>query len=78
MCHTPHELTEKFPNKIEKMRDLTQADAHFAKLVDEYHDVNRTMHRAETGVTLMNNFAQTSLRKERARLKDEFWHYLAD
>ncbi len=50
MSHTPHELAEEFPDSVEKISALKQSDAHFAKLADAYHDINRAVHRAETDV----------------------------
>lgn len=76
MTHTPHELAEEFPEHADKMRDLKQSDAHFARLVDSYHDINRSVHRAETNVEPMDSLAETDLRKKRGALKDEIWSYL--
>jgi uncharacterized protein YdcH (DUF465 family) len=77
MTHTPHELAEEFPEKIELMSDLKQSDAHFAKLADEYHELNRAVHRAETNVEPISESAETDLRKKRAVLKDEIWGILS-
>jgi uncharacterized protein YdcH (DUF465 family) len=77
MTHTPHELAEEFPEKIELMSDLKQSDAHFAKLADEYHELNRAVHRAETNVEPISEAAETELRKKRAVLKDEIWGILS-
>lgn len=77
MSHTPHELAEEFPDKVEVMHDLKTKDAHFAKLFDEYHDLNRTIHRAETNVEPMEDLAEGELRKQRAALKDEIYAILA-
>ncbi len=77
MGHTPHELSEEFPEHTDKMHDLKESDAHFAKLFDEYHEVNRAVHRAETNVEPMDDFAETELRKRRAALKDEIYRYLS-
>ena len=71
MSNTPHELAEEFPDKIEKMQALKENDAHFCKLADEYHEVNRAVHRAETNIEPMDQFAEEGLRKQRMRLKDE-------
>lgn len=76
MSHTPHELAEEFPDHVEKMSALKQSDAHFAKLFDSYHEVNRSVHRAETNVEPMSTMAETELRKQRGTLKDEIWAYL--
>lgn len=77
MSHTPHELAEEFPEKVEQISALKQADAHFARLFDEYHAVNRAVHRAETNVEPIEALAETDLRKQRAALKDEIWAMLA-
>ncbi len=77
MSHTPHELAEEFPDKVEAMHSLKLSDAHFARLSDEYHEINRTIHRAETNVEPMEDLAAVELRKQRAALKDEIWGILA-
>ena len=77
MSHTPHELLEEFPNQVEAMQQLKASDAHFAKLYDEYHDLNRAVHRAETNVEPLEELAEVELRKKRGALKDEIWNILA-
>ena len=77
MSHTPHELAEEFPDKVELMSQLKQTDAHFARLADEYHDINRIVHRAETNVEPMEELAEGEMRKKRAVLKDEIWAILS-
>lgn len=78
MSHTPHELAEEFPEKADLMSRLKMSDAHFAKLSDEYHEVNRAVHRAETNVEPVSEQAETGLRKQRAVLKDEIWAILSN
>ena len=77
MSNTPHELHEEFPEKAEKIHALKVANAHFARLADEYHHINREVHRAETGVAPVDQFAETEMRKKRAALKDEIFRMLA-
>lgn len=77
MSHTPHELAEEFPNHVDKMHKLKLENAHFAKLFDAYHDVNRAVHRAETGLEPTDDSHETALRKERGRLKDEIYAVLS-
>ncbi|WP_137700171.1 YdcH family protein [Marimonas lutisalis] len=77
MSHTPHELHEEFPEFAEKMTELKTSDAHFAKLADEYHELNRAVHRAETNVEPMEELAEVELRKKRAHLKDEIYAILS-
>ena len=71
MSHIPHELAEEFPNSIEKLHDLNVEDAHLCRLFDEYRDVNRAIHRAETNIEPTDDFHMTTMRKQRLALKDE-------
>ena len=71
MTHTPHELAADFPEHTDKIHDLKTTDAHFARLADEYHKINREVHRIETGVEAASQFREEDLRKTRMRLKDE-------
>lgn len=77
MSHTPHELAEEFPQHIGRMHDLKLSDAHFARLLDEYHEVNRAIHRAETRVEPISDLAETELRRKRMAIKDEIARILA-
>ncbi|MCA8892311.1 YdcH family protein [Hyphomonas sp.] len=76
MSHTPHELTEEFPDLADKIHELKTSDAHFAKLADEYHELNRQIHRIETDVEPASDEHQTELRKQRMALKDEIYNML--
>ena len=77
MAHTPHELAEDFPEHTQKIHDLKASDAHFARLADEYHKINREVHRVETGVEPGGQVREEELRKTRMRLKDEIAAILA-
>lgn len=77
MSHVPHELSEEFPDKIEVMHGLRESDAHFARLMDEYHTLNRTIHRVETNIEPMSDVESVRLRKERMVLKDEIARMLS-
>ena len=76
MSNTPHELHEEFPDKAQAIHALKEANGHFAKLVEEYHEVNRAVHRAETRVEPTSDEAEAALRQKRMRLKDEIWKAL--
>ncbi|GJL89577.1 MAG: hypothetical protein DHS20C03_32860 [Minwuia thermotolerans] len=77
MSHTPHELAEEFPDKVQKMHELNGSDAHFRKLAERYHAVNRDIHRAETNVEPTDQFTEEKMRKERLSLKDQIAVMLA-
>lgn len=76
MSHTPHELPDEFPNLAEKISEMKQADAHFARLTDEYHELNRAVHRAETLVEPVEELVEVEMRRKRATLKDEIYRLL--
>lgn len=71
MSHTPHELAEEFPDKAELISQLKRDDAHFARIVDAYHEVNRAIHRAETNVEPISDEHERELRRKRMDLKDQ-------
>jgi len=77
MAHTPHELSEDFPEHADKIHDLKMNDAHFARLAEDYHKVNREVHRVEAGVEAAGQEREEELRKTRMRLKDEIAAILA-
>ena len=72
-----HDIAHEFPEFLDKMHALKISDAHFAKLVDEYHTVNRAVHRAETRVDVMDSASETALRQKRMHLKDDIFHRLS-
>lgn len=71
MAHTPHELAEEFPQHADRIHALKESDAHFAKLSDRYHDLNREIHRGESNVEPMDDMHLEELKKERLALLDE-------
>ena len=77
MSHTPHELHEEFPEFAEKISELKVSDAHVARLAEEYHEVNRDVHRAETNVEPTSDLAEVDMRKKRAALKDQIYALLS-
>ncbi|MCB1516042.1 MAG: DUF465 domain-containing protein [Hyphomicrobiaceae bacterium] len=78
MKNTPHELHDEFPEFADKMSELKTSDAHFSKLFEEYHDVNREVHRGETDVEPMSDDHMTELRRKRMVLKDELYALLSN
>ncbi|GJL94810.1 MAG: hypothetical protein DHS20C05_12150 [Hyphococcus sp.] len=77
MAHTPHELAMDFPEYADKIHDLKMKDAHFSRLAEEYHAINREVHRFETGIEPASQSREEEARKTRMRLKDEIAAMLA-
>ncbi len=77
MSHTPHELAEEFPELAAKIHELKTTDAHFRNLATAYHELNRTIHRAETNIEPVDATAEEIMRKQRVRLKDQIYAMLS-
>jgi len=78
MTHTPHELAAKFPHKKDQIHKLKLSDDHFAHLAEEYHKVNREIHRIEVEVEAASDERAEDLKKMRIKLLDEVSNYLKD
>lgn len=68
---TPHAIHEEFPDDAEKIHELKLSDAHFARLLDDYDQVNDKVHSAATYNPPITDDAEKELRHKRAHLKDE-------
>jgi uncharacterized protein len=77
MSHVAHELHEQFPDKAEAIKTLKSDNAHFAKLADLYHEINRAIHRMETDVEPVADETLEQLKKQRLSLMDEITQFLA-
>ncbi len=53
------------------------SNAHFRNLANAYHELNRTIHRAETNVEPVDSMTEELMRKQRLRLKDEIFAMLS-
>ncbi|MEM9344781.1 MAG: YdcH family protein [Pseudomonadota bacterium] len=76
MAHTPHELPAEFPEYVDQMHTLKTTNTHFLRLFDEYHQVNRSIHRAETNVEPTCDVEMLDMRRRRMTLKDEIYGML--
>lgn len=69
--HTPNELTEIFKRDRDLITRLKGEDAHFARLADEYHEVNRQVHRIEAETEAASDERTEALKRRRLGLLDE-------
>ena len=69
--HTPNELTTVFARDRELVTRLKQDNAHYARLADEYHEVNREVHRIEAETDAASDERVEALKKKRLGLLDE-------
>ena len=73
MSHTPHELHEEFPDHAERIHELKVGNNHFARLSEDYHQLNRQIHRIETDIEPSDDLHLENLKKQRLALKDEIF-----
>lgn len=76
MSDTPHKLTDEFPDHRAQISHLKQIDGHFARICDEYTEVNQKIHLAETDIEPTDDARMSEMRKTRMRLKDEIYGML--
>ena len=70
-------MHEEFPEKAEAIKELKGGNAHFARIAELYHELNRAIHRMETNVEPVADETLESMKKQRVTLKDEIASFLA-
>ena len=76
MSNTPHELPAEFPEHKDAIHRLKVDSPEFAQLFDDYHKINRAIHRAETNVEPTDEAHEHEMRKERMALKDQLYQMI--
>lgn len=71
-----HDLHHEFPDMSEQIRELKMKDRHFARLFDEYHDVDREVRKIEEQVEAASDERLESLKMRRLHLKDELYNMM--
>ena len=78
MSHVSHEIPDEFPELKEKIHELKMNDAHFSRLYEEYHELNREIHRIEAAGVNVADEDFENLKLVRLRLKDEIYAMLTE
>lgn len=73
----PHAIHEEFPDDAQRIHELKVTNSRFARLLEEYDEVNDRVAGAESRQAPMSDEAETELRKRRAMLKDEIARAIA-
>lgn len=68
-----HSLLHEFPDHKKTIHDLKGGNRHFARLFDEYHTVDKEIHRIEEGIETPSDVYTEQLKKQRLHLKDELY-----
>lgn len=71
-----HDLAHEHPEYKDQIHDLKTSNAHFAKLFNQYHEVNKEILRVEKGVEAASDERLEDIKKQRLFLKDEMMQML--
>lgn len=66
-----HSLAKELPEFKDLIHDLKISDRHFAKLFNEYHDLDHQIIRIEEGIEVSDDDFIDGLKKQRLHLKDQ-------
>ena len=73
MLDEKHDLVHELPEHRDAIHRLKMENAHFARLFDEYHEVDHEVHRIETGTENTSDEYLESRKLKRLHLKDELF-----
>ena len=76
MLSEKHDLVHELPEHRETIHNLKMTNNHFARLFDEYHEVDQEVHRIETGVETTSDEYLEERKKVRLHLKDELFRMI--
>ncbi len=66
-----HPLISEFPEHRERIHILKAEDAHFRRLFDEYHEVDRTIYRMDENIEPASDKTMEKFKIHRLALKDQ-------
>ncbi len=76
MLNEKHDLVHEFPEHRETIRKLKSNNLHFARLSDEYDEVDHEILRIETGIESSSDEYLDERKKIRLHLKDHLFQMI--
>ena len=76
MHNEQHDLAHEFPEFRARIHTLKTENEHFRGLFDEYHVIDKQVHRADTDIEPLSDEHAEALKKRRVQLKDELYAML--
>lgn len=73
-----HDLHHEFPEYYDRIHELKTNNTHFARLFEEFHDLNREILRIEEGVENTTDEYLEELKKKRLLYKDKLYGMIAN
>jgi hypothetical protein len=71
MLSEHNDFAQEYPEYKDKIHEMKMSNAHFAKLLNEYHDVNKEILRIEKEIEAASDERLEDLKKKRLQLSDE-------
>ncbi|MDH5394921.1 MAG: DUF465 domain-containing protein [Gammaproteobacteria bacterium] len=71
MFNEKHDLIHELPEHKETIHNLKMTDNHFARLFEEYHEIDHEIHRIEMGEETPSDDYIEERKKLRLKLKDD-------
>ena len=71
-----HDLHHEFSEYYDRIHELKASNSHFARLFEEYHDLNREILRIEEGVENTSDEYLEELKKKRLSHKDKLYEMI--
>jgi uncharacterized protein YdcH (DUF465 family) len=71
-----HPLARDFPEHKDKIHQLKLSNSHFARLNEQYKEVDKAVIRLEMGVEHASDADLDAQKQKRVRLKDELYALL--
>ncbi|KKO45086.1 GTP-binding protein [Arsukibacterium ikkense] len=76
MLNEKHDLIHELPEHKDVIHTLKLENNHFARLFDEYHDIDHEVRRIETGVETTADEHLEQRKKQRLLLKDQLFEMI--
>ena len=71
MLDEKHDLIHELPGYRDKIHELKTHNSHFARLFEEYHEIDHEIHRIESNIETTSDDYLEERKKRRLYLKDE-------
>ena len=71
-----HDLIHELPEYRDQIHNLKTSNRHFARLFDQYHEVDHEVRRIEEGAENTSDDYLEERKKVRLKLKDELFEML--
>jgi uncharacterized protein len=78
MLGEKHDLHHEFPEYRDRIHELKTGNPRFAKMFDDYHEIEHEVRRIEEGVENTSDVYLENLKKKRLHLKDTLYSMITE